>query len=236
MQVDFSIRVMQADATTPYVPIHKGSGFYWNSDRVSTVPFPIGGGMEGQPGYQCDVEQNDYHLIVADRGHGKLFEAWQANYANGALDATFLAVWDLNRVYPPSGRGEGCTSADAAGFSIAPLLFSAEELGTGNINHAIRFILPNPRIPAKVYVHPATHAGAPRGPDSAPPMGSRFRLKASYDVSQLKPAAQVVASDAEVRQVSDGRWQYRAYRPERRGHNCKIRRPRFWLSRPVGSR
>lgn len=194
MQVDLSIRVLQADANTPLVPIHKGPGLYtWDSDIVSAVPLPVGGGMEGQPGYQCDVEQNDCHLIVSDRGHGKLYEAWQANYANGALDATLMAVWDLNRVYPPSGRGEGCTSADAAGFPIAPLLFNADELATGSINHAIRFILPNPRIRAKVYVHPATHAGAPRGPDSAPPMGVRFRLKASYDVSQLKPAAQVVA-------------------------------------------
>jgi serine/threonine-protein kinase len=63
----------------------------------------------------------------------------------------------------------------------------------GHIDHAIRFILPNPRIRAHVYVHPATHAGAPRGPVTAPPMGARFRLKASYDLSQLTPAAQVVA-------------------------------------------
>ena len=69
----------------------------------------------------------------------------------------------------------------------------ADELAAGSINHAIRFILPNPRIRAHVFVHPATHAGAPRGPVTAPPMGARFRLKASYDLSQLTPAAQVVA-------------------------------------------
>jgi hypothetical protein len=194
MQVDFSIRVLQADASSPQVPIHNGPGLYtWDSDIVSAVPLPAGGGVEGQSGYQCDGGQYDCHLIVADRSHGKLYEAWQANYTNGALDATFLAVWDLNRIYPPSGRGEGCTSADAAGFPIAPLLFNADELATGSISHAIRFILPNPRIRASVYVHPATHAGAQRGPDSAPPMGAHFRLKASYDVSQLKPEAQVVA-------------------------------------------
>ena len=42
-------------------------------------------------------------------------------------------------------------------------------------------------------MHPATHAGGPRGPDSAPPYGVHFRLKASYDLSKLSPAAQVVA-------------------------------------------
>jgi len=194
MQVDWSIRVLQADANTPQVPIHNARGFYyWHSDTPSTVPLPVGGGIEGQPGYQCDTNNNDCHLIVADRTHGKLYEAWQANVNNGSLEASFLAVWDLNRVYPPSGRGEGCTSADAAGFPIAPLLFTADELAKGSINHAIRFILPNPRIRAGVYVRPATHAGAPRGPDTAPPMGAHFRLKASYDLTQLKPAARVVA-------------------------------------------
>jgi serine/threonine-protein kinase len=72
-------------------------------------------------------------------------------------------------------------------------LFNADEIAAGSINHAIRFILPNPRIRAHVYVHPATHAGAPRGPVEAPAMGARFRLKSSFDMSQLTPAAQVVA-------------------------------------------
>jgi serine/threonine-protein kinase len=194
MRVDFTIRVLQADAATPQVPFRKGPDFYTrDSDVVSTVPLPAGGGLEGQPGYQCPTDQGDCHLIVADRSHGKLYEAYMANYAESVLSANFVAVWDLNRVYPPSGRGDQCTSADAAGFPIAPLLFNADELASGSINHAIRFILPNPRIRAHVFVHPATHAGAPRGPISAPPMGARFRLKASYDLSQLTPAAQVVA-------------------------------------------
>ena len=194
MNVDFSLRVLQANANTPFVPFRKGSGFYTgDSDMVSTFPLPAGGGIEGAPGYQCNTEQGDCHLIVADRGHGKLYEAYQANYADGALSANDLAVWDLNRIYPPSGRGDQCTSTDAAGFPIAPLLFNADELAAGSINHAIRFILPNPRMRAHVFVHPATHAGAPLGPVTAPPMGAHFRLKASFDLSKLTPAAQVVA-------------------------------------------
>ena len=194
MNVDFGLRVLQANANTPFVPFRKGSGFYTgDSDMVSTFPLPAGGGIEGAPGYQCNTEQGDCHLIVADRGHGKLYEAYQANYADGALSATGLVVWDLNRIYPPSGRGDQCSSTDAAGFPIAPLLFNADELAAGSINHAIRFILPNPRIRAHVFVHPATHAGAPLGPVTAPPMGAHFRLKASFDLSKLTPAAQVVA-------------------------------------------
>ena len=194
MQIDFSIRVLQANATTPSVSFRKGDNFYSaDSDAIKSFPLPAGGGIEGQTGYQCDIDQNDCHLIVVDRSQGKLYEAYQANFAKNALSANFVAAWDLNRVYPPSGRGEQCTSADAAGFPIAPLLFSADELASGSINHAIRFILPNQRIRAGVYVHPATHAGGPRGPVNAPPYGAHLRLKASFDVSQLSSAAQVVA-------------------------------------------
>jgi len=194
MQVDFSPRVLQASATTPWVSFREGARFYSpDSDVVSTIPLPAGGGMEGQTGYQCEIDQGDCHLIVVDRSHGKLYEAYHANYSNSVLTATGLAVWDLNRVYPSTGRGDQCSSADAAGLPIAPLLFNADELATGSINHAIRFTLPNPRIRAHVFVHPATHAGAPRGPISAPPMGARFRLKASFDLTKLTPAAQIVA-------------------------------------------
>lgn len=194
MQIDFSIRVLKASSNTPEVPFRKGPDWMGaDSDKVSEIPLPPGGGIEGQRDYQCDINQSDCHLIVVDRSQGKLYEAYQANLVKNALTANFLAVWDLNRVYPPSGRGDQCTSADAAGLPIAPLLFNADELATGSIAHAIRFILPNARIRAHVFVHPATHAGAPRGPVQAPPMGARFRLKASYDLSQLTPAAQVVA-------------------------------------------
>jgi serine/threonine-protein kinase len=192
MQVDLSLRVLQANASTPMVPFQKAPGFYGaDSDDISSFPLPANGGIEGQPGYQCS--DGDCHLIVVDRGHEKLYEAYQANYADNAVSAIFVAVWDLNRLYPPSGRGDQCTSGDAAGLPIAPLLFNADEIASGSINHAIRFILPNERIRAKVFVHPATHAGHPLGPVTAPPMGARFRLKASYDLSKLTPAAQVVA-------------------------------------------
>jgi hypothetical protein len=194
MQIDFSMRVLKADAGTPMVPFHPGDQFYEpDSDSIKAVPLPPGGGIENGDGYQCNIDDNDCHLIVVDRSQNKLYEAYQANMQRNTMTATFIGVWDLSRVYPPSLRGEQCTSADAAGFPIAPLLFNADELASGSINHAIRFILPNPRIRAGVYVRPATHAGAPRGPQNAPPYGARLRLKSSFDLSQLSAPARVVA-------------------------------------------
>lgn len=194
MRVDFDMRVLQADAATPRVPFRNGPDFISpDSDSIATIPLPRGGGIEGQSNYQCPLAHQDCHLIVVDRSQGKLYEGYNATAEGDVLMANFLAVWDLNRIYPASGRGDQCTSADAAGFPIAPLLFNADELAEGSINHAIRFVLPNPRIRAKVFVRPASHAGGPTGPPLAPPYGAHFRLKASYDLSQLKPAARVVA-------------------------------------------
>lgn len=193
-QVDISLRVLTADASTPKVPFHKGwTGDNADSDLVSSVPLPKGGGVEGQANYHCPGADDDCHLIVVDRPEGKLYELYHADYANSALTAMGVVVWDLHRVYPPSGRGEQCSSTDAAGLPIAPLLFNADEIAAESINHAMRFALPPDRIQARAYVHPATHAIYSKGGELSPPMGAHFRLKASFDMSKLTPAGRIVA-------------------------------------------
>jgi serine/threonine-protein kinase len=158
-------------------------------------PLPAGGAVEGETGYTC-TGGGDCHLLVLDRPAGKLYEAYQASVTSGSLSTLCAVVWDLTRVYPPSGRGDQCTSTDAAGFPVAALLFTADEVASGHIDHAIRFILPNARMRAGVYVHPATHGGAPSGPAQAPPYGSRFRLRANYPVASLPSAGSRVVAQA----------------------------------------
>ena len=192
MQIDFSIEVMDASPNTPYLPFTRTGDFYEPDCDFTPMPVPIGGNLEGETGYQC-LSDGDCHLIVADWDRMQLFEMWRANITGGVFYGGCLAVWDMPRVYPASGRGEQCTSADAAGYPIAPLLFTADEVAAGSIDHAIRFILPNARIRHGVYVHPATHVGGPGGPADAPPYGTRLRLRANYPVNTLSPGAQVVA-------------------------------------------
>lgn len=193
MQIDFSITVQEAGATTPYRPFVPTDDFYAPDCDAVDVPLPDGGALEGESGYAC-ASGGDCHLIVVDRRVNRLFEMWRANLDGSTLYGGCLAAWDMTRVYPAAGRGEQCTSADAAGFPIAPLLFTADEVANGEIGHAIRFILPNDRIRAGAYVHPATHAGAPRGPAAAPVYGSRWRLRADFDLAALpSEAARVVA-------------------------------------------
>lgn len=193
LQIDFSIVVLEAEADTPYVSFTPTESFYTPDCDQVELPLPAGGFLEGEEGYEC-TSDGDCHLIVVDRAVGRLFEMWRANIVDGEFSGGCLAAWDMTRVYPEEGRGEQCTSADAAGFPIAPLLFTADEVAAGEIAHAIRFILPNPRMRADAYVRPATHAGGPSGPAGAPVYGTRWRLRADYPLETLpNEGARVVA-------------------------------------------
>jgi serine/threonine-protein kinase len=194
MQIDFSIEVLTADDSTPVLPFIPTGDHYTPDCDFDPVPVPSGGALEGESGYEC-ASDGDCHLIVAHRSEMRLYEMWRANIVGGTFFGGCLAVWDMSRVYGPSGRGENCTSADAAGYPIAPLLFSADEVARGEIDHAIRFILPNSRIRNGVYVHPATHStSAASAPSPAPPYGARFRLRADFPLATLpNDASRVVA-------------------------------------------
>ncbi len=194
MQIDFSIEVLAADANTPFREFTATGDWFDPDCDLDSVPVPVGGALEGETGYSCESD-GDCHLLVVDGERRRLFEMWRANIVGGEFFGGCLAVWDMTRVYGPTGRGENCTSADAAGFPIAPLLFSADEVAAGTIDHAIRFILPNARIRHRVYVHPATHStGATGGAAEAPPYGARFRLRADFPLESLpNEGARVVA-------------------------------------------
>ncbi len=184
-QIDFSLEVLEADASAPLRAFTRTGDFYSPDCDFVPVPVPAGGALEGERGYAC-AGDGDCHLIVVHRPTQRLFEMWRANITPSGFAGGCLAVWDMSRAYPPAGRGEQCTSADAAGLPIAPLLFSADEVAAGSVDHAIRFILPNARIRSRTYVHPASHAtGAASGPATAPPYGARLRLRADFPMASL---------------------------------------------------
>jgi len=204
LQIDLSMRVLHAagNAPTAVLSAWPSADDYYSPDCEAAglvFPLPPGGAIEGSSGYSCDNANDDCHLLV--RQGDTLYEAYRANVVGGRLQAQCAVRWDLRKRYPRNGRGEQCTSADAAGFPVAPLLFNADEVKAaaaagGDIGHAIRFVLPNARIAAAAYVHPASHGTKPPGGASGPaasvPYGVRLRLKASFDISHYNPAAQVL--------------------------------------------
>lgn len=212
MQIDFSLRLVRAAAGAPTRTIVEHPDGYYLPDCEplgTAMPVPANATIEGQPGLVCDNETEDCHLLVVQGN--VLYEAYKVTAASSTqLEALCLAVWQLGVVYPAEGRGDHCTSADAAGFPMAPLLFNADEIqasldidpsGNGDIGHAIRFILPNSRMASdatlggvngRLYVRPATHAGGPSGPKESVPYGARLRLRSDFPLTNYSAAAKVI--------------------------------------------
>ncbi len=194
MKIDFGITVLQADSSTPKKEFTPTDEFYDPDCDEVAFPVPAGGALEAEDGYEC-TQDGDCHLIVIQKDEKKLYEMWRANITGGTFYGGCAAVWDLTKTYPDNLRGEGCTSADAGGFPITAMLFTADEVKSGAIKHAIRFILPNQRIRENVYVHPGTHSTfATSGGSDAPPYGVRMRLRKDFPLDTLpSDGARVVA-------------------------------------------
>ena len=185
-QIDFSIDVLSADAATPRREFEPTDEFYAPDCDAAPLPVPVGGHVEGESGYRCQHD-GDCHLLVVEFDEQKLYEMWRADERSGALRGGCLAVWDLNTAYGADGRGEQCTSADAAGYPITQLLFTADEVAAGEISHAIRLVLPNDIIRDGEFFFPATHAvNRDGGGAEAVPYGARLRLKPDFDLGRLE--------------------------------------------------
>ena len=150
------------------------------SDRVS---YPLGRDtkIEGGPN-----SSGDKHAIIVDRSRCRLYETWNTTKRDGRWHAGSGAVWNLgsNKL-----RRDGWTSADAAGLPILPGLLRWSEVRQGKVDHAIRFTTD---VTDRRYVWPARHQAGSVNNRNYPPMGARFRLKASHDLSQYSGRTRVV--------------------------------------------
>lgn len=129
----------------------------------------------------------DRHVLVVDRDNCVLYELWDAYpQPDGSWHAGSGAVFDLksNALRPATW-----TSADAAGLPIFPGLVRYDEVAAGEILHAIRFTAPQTQ---DTFVWPARHEASNLSGLNYPPMGQRFRLKASVDISGYPAPVQVI--------------------------------------------
>jgi len=135
-------------------------GYLFNSS------FPVSGGP-----YKSDA-----HLLVVRTDECKLYEIYSLDSAGPPYQAGSGAIFDL---LADDLRTDGYTSADGAGLPILPgVLTYAEVYGSGEIQHMVRFTVSPTR---NTYIWPARHYASSNGSASVPPMGSRWRLKASFD-------------------------------------------------------
>lgn len=168
--IPFSI----VSATQPKVPIRFTDG------QSDPGPYPIPANAPVEPG-------SDAHLIVLNQDECKLYEVYNARpNGDGSWTGGTGAIFDLRQNLL---RLDGWTSADAAGLPIFAGLVKYDEVASGQIRHALRLTVPKTN---NSYVWPGRHFASRLNGDQYPPMGQRFRLKASYDISRFDPMVQVI--------------------------------------------
>jgi hypothetical protein len=136
--------------------------------------YPLGSDTKVEGG---QWQTGDRHTIVIDRDTCRLFETWatrRPTSPTGRWRAGSGATWKLTS---NALRPDTWTSADAAGFPILPGLLTYEEVVARTIDHAIRFTTD---VTDRFYLWPARHQAGSVDDRRYPPMGARFRLKASY--------------------------------------------------------
>jgi hypothetical protein len=160
---------------TPKLPV----SFYYPSES-DAGPYPI-------PSSPLIEHGSDHHILIVDNSTCTLYELFDASYYGGAWHAGSGAIWNLNS---NALRPDTWTSADAAGLPILAGLVRYDEVASGEIDHAIRFTAQN----TNSYIWPARHltSGTPGVLTASPPMGARFRLKASFNISGYPAQMQVV--------------------------------------------
>ncbi len=168
-------------ASQPLVQIT--SFLYDDESDPGPYPIPPNAQIEGGPN-----SNGDRHVLVLRQGECKLYELYRAfPNGNGTWHADSGAIFALNSNAPL--RPDTWTSADAAGLPILPGLVRYEEVAAGEINHALRFTVPQTR---KAHIWPARHDASDLTGTQYPPMGQRFRLRADFDVSGYSDDAQVI--------------------------------------------
>jgi hypothetical protein len=161
--------------TQPTVPV---SFDYADESDPGPYPIPPNAQIEGGPN-----SNGDRHVLVVDKDHCNLYEMFDAHkQSDGSWHAGSGAVFSMRS---NALRPAGWTSADAAGLPMLVGLVTYDEVAAGLVDHAIRMSV------NASYIWPARHqAGSANA--SRPPMGQRFRLKASVDISHFSPANQVI--------------------------------------------
>jgi len=170
----YGIPYSVAPANQPKVAVR----FTAYGDESDPGPYPIPADARIEAG-------GDAHVLVAS-ADCHLYELYGAARSGSGWTAESGAVFDLRS---DALRPAGWTSADAAGLPILPGLVCRDEVLSGHIDHALRFTI---AASQRGYISPATHqAGSTTDPNVAP-MGARFRLKASFDLSRYHGSARVI--------------------------------------------
>ena len=155
---------------------------YDDESDPGPYPIPPNAPIEGGP-----TSSGDRHVLVVESTNCRLYEMWSSYpQADGSWTAGSGALFDLKS---NALRPDTWTSADAAGLPILAGLVRYDEVASGVITHALRFTAQRTQ---RKYIWPARHYASSIADPDMPPMGQRFRLKASFDISSYPAQVQVI--------------------------------------------
>jgi len=158
-------------------------GAYADESDPGPMPIPSHALIEGYP----KPGNGDRHVLVLEKDGCWLYELYHSQHLkNGSWSADSTAIWDMT-IDPQ--RPYTWTSADAAGLPIFAGLVRYDEVAAGAINHAVRFTVP---VTRQAFTPPASHWASSVTDADAPAMGTRLRLKASFDISAFSTENQVI--------------------------------------------
>jgi hypothetical protein len=221
----YGIPFVVVPSTQKLVPIRLRA--YASQSNPGPYPIPPNAPVEGGLNACCDR-----HVLVLQSGTCELFELYHARSIDRgsawSADAGAVFALDTNKLRP-----NGWTSADAAGLPITPGLVKCAEVAAGAIHHAIRVTF---NSTAAQYIHPATHSS---GTGGIVPMGLRFRMKGTFDISGLRGQARVIATAMKIyglMAADDGyNWFFQGEGTGNRPSSCWIDRDLDQLKRIPGT-
>jgi hypothetical protein len=176
--VPYGIPVTVVKAGHPRVPVT-----FQYAAESDKLPYPLGSDTLIEGGANSGGDQ---HAIVVTADTCELFETWDTSDTASGWTAGSGAHWSLTG---DALRPNTWTSADAAGLAILPGLLRYDEVASGHVDHAIRFTT---NVTDDSYLWPARHAASSNHNASLPPMGARFRLKASFSIAGYSAQTQTV--------------------------------------------
>ena len=158
-------------------------GAYASESDPGPMPIPSKALIEGYP----NPGSGDRHVLVLEKDGCWLYELYNARLLTGGQwSADSTAIWDMTS---DEQRPYTWTSADAAGLPIFTGLARYDEVAAGAIKHALRFTVP---VTRQAFTPPASHWASSVTDPNAPAMGTRLRLKGTFDISSFSPQNQVI--------------------------------------------
>jgi hypothetical protein len=181
---NYGIPVTVVGAAHPRVRVH-----FTYASESDHVRYPLGTDTRIEGGRSSS---GDRHAIIVDKSTCRLYETFATRERNGHWYAGSGATWSLTS---DKLRPDTWTSADAAGLPILPGLLRWNEVKHRDIDHAIRFTTD---VTSSHHLWPARHDAGSTASWAYPPMGARFRLRASYQPSGFGPGARAVVHAMKV--------------------------------------